>query len=289
MGAGIIGAIIGLFLGGPIGAIIGFFIGLACDKGSKKQEKQDKTNSLSSNSSLPNTSSKKQKEASDNKATPIKSQSSWTSSNNSKYSQRYSWEKPVSTNKYQALLDCVSDWDGYGLKHKWFVPYYPYYKHKNSATADMWSDWKFIWNFKNDEGTSYKAHQAALQRAIRLTESALRQAFHQRVHDLTFVCLPASSVSKNQRRFADFSRTVCQDLGMQNGFSHITITADATPKHKGGTGQPQKWYDSNFFQGKYVIIFDDVCTSGKSLKTEKAKLESMGAKVIGAITLAQTQ
>ena len=265
MGAGVIGAIIGLFCGGPIGAIIRFFIGLACEKSGKKQK--EKTNSLASStysSSLPTlhtASSKKQ-------------------------------EKTSNEDKYQTLLDCVSDWSEHeqqSIKHRWFVPYYPYRKYKSSATSDMWADWKFIWNFKNDEGTPSQAHTAALQRAIRLTESALRQTFHQKVSNLTLVCLPASSASKNQRRFAAFSRTVCQDLGMQDGFGHIRITADATPKHKGGTGEPKKWYDSSFFWGKYVIIFDDVSTSGKSLVKEKAKLESLGAKVIGAITLAQTQ
>jgi len=191
---------------------------------------------------------------------------------------------------YQTLLDCVSDWDEHenqSLKHKWFVPYYPYHKYKDSATADMWDDWKFIWNFKDGEPT--QEHEDALKRAIKLTESALRRTFRNNVDKLTLVCVPASSADKNNQRFKTFARTVCQDLGMNNGFGHIKITADATPKHKGGTGKPTKWYDSSFFRGKYVIIFDDVSTTGKSLVKEKAKLESLGAKVIGAITLAQTQ
>ena len=206
----------------------------------------------------------------------------------SEYSQQDPWDD--SEDEYQTLLACVSRWEEHvhqSIKHQWFVPYYPYYKYKESATADMRADWKFIWNFKDGEST--QAHDDALQRAIDLTESALRQTFRKNVDKLTLVCLPASSAKTNKWRFEKFSRAVCKDLGMENGFKHIKITADAAPKHSGGSGKPEKWYDSSFFRGKYVIIFDDVSTSGKSLVKEKAKLESLGTKVIGAITLAQTQ
>ena len=51
----------------------------------------------------------------------------------------------------------------------------------------------------------------------------------------------------------------------------------------------KKQYDEWFFNGKFIILFDDVRTSGASLEEEKSRLESFGAKIIGAITIAQTQ
>lgn len=42
------------------------------------------------------------------------------------------------------------------------------------------------------------------------------------------------------------------------------------------------------FKGKFVVLFDDVRTSGKSLEHERQTLEGFGATVICAITLGQT-
>ena len=52
---------------------------------------------------------------------------------------------------------------------------------------------------------------------------------------------------------------------------------------------PKKQYDKSFFLGSNIILFDDVRTSGQSIVRERNTLEAMGAKVIGVITIAQTQ
>ena len=191
------------------------------------------------------------------------------------------------------LLNCVSDWYTHtwnsSIKHKWFIDYYPYNRYQNIATSSMWADWKLVWNFKNDDRISITDHSIALQQVIKLTEDALKSTFGSKVNKLTLVCLTASNVENTKRRFEDFSRQICSHLGMSNGFEHIKIIKDAIPKHLGGDGKPQKQYDKEFFKSKYIILFDDVRTSGASLEEEKKRLESLGAKVIGAITIAQTK
>lgn len=191
------------------------------------------------------------------------------------------------------LLSCVSGWHSHGyygsIKHKWFIDYYPYNRYKDFATASMFADWKLVWNFKNDDRISPTEHSFALQKVIKLTEDTLRETFGNRVNKLTLVCLTASTERNTKRRFEEFSKRVCNDLGMDNGFEHIRITEDAVPKHIGGTGKAKKQYDEWFFNGKFIILFDDVRTSGASLEEEKSRLESFGAKIIGAITIAQTQ
>lgn len=196
-------------------------------------------------------------------------------------------------NLLNILFDCVSGWKTHNfyssIKHKWFIDYYPFYKYKNCATASIEADWHLVWNFKNDDRISAAEHFEALQKVIELTEDTLRNTFKNRVNKLTLVCLTASTVRGNKRRFEEFSRCVCNDLGMNNGFEHIRIIKDANlSKHDGGDGKTQKQYDKWFFKDKYIILFDDVRTSGASLEKEKSQLESFGAKVIGAITLAQT-
>lgn len=192
-----------------------------------------------------------------------------------------------------ALLNCVSNWHTHGhynpIKHKWFIDYYPYYKYKDLATASMTTDWKLVWNFKNSDSISSREHLSALQRVIKLTENTLKSTFGNKVNQLTLVCLTASTRKDTKRRFEEFSKRICNDLGMNNAFEHIQIIEDAIPKHLGGNGKPKKQYDEWFFKNKYIILFDDVRTSGNSIEKEKCQLESLGAKIIGAITIAQTQ
>jgi hypothetical protein len=190
------------------------------------------------------------------------------------------------------LPTCVSKWYTHtyhgSIKHKWFVDYYPYNRYKDDADSSMREDWRLVWDFKNDYRISSYDHSKALNKVIELTENALKAAFNGKVKYLTLVCLTASTNEATKDRYEDFSNRVCADLGMENGLNHIHIVSDAVPKHLGGNGRPKKQYDERFFKEKYVILFDDVRTSGASLELEKEKMMSMGAMVIGAITIAQT-
>lgn len=191
------------------------------------------------------------------------------------------------------LPNCVFSWSTHSnstIKHCWFVDYYSYNRYKNEADSSMWDAWHLVWNFKNDVSRiSSSDHRIALNRVIQLTENKLHSTFGDKVNYLTLVCLAASTSASTKSRFEVFADRVCSDLGMTNGFDYIRIISDAIPKHLGGNGFPEKSYNRQFFNGKYVILFDDVRTSGKSLELEKSQLESMGAKVIGAITIAQTK
>ena len=75
---------------------------------------------------------------------------------------------------------------------------------------------------------------------------------------------------------------------MINAYPHIRVTEDGNAKHDGGDGSHRVYYDSYFFNGKYVVLFDDVRTTGNSLEQERRTLEGFGAKVICAVTIAQT-
>ena len=190
-----------------------------------------------------------------------------------------------------SLQLCVESWYSHpyeGIKHKWFVDYYPYNKYRDSATPSMQADWKLVWNFKNDRNISPAVYQRTLDYVVKMTVDTLNSTFGPRTKYLTLVCLSASTAERTKQRFEEFSRRVCSALGMRNGYDYIRVVGDSTAKHEGGSGRPQKQYDSNFFNGSYIILFDDVRTSGGSLVKEKNTLETLGAKVIAAITIAQT-
>lgn len=192
-----------------------------------------------------------------------------------------------------SLPACVASWSSHSnscLKHKYFFDYYPYGTYKYHASASMRDTWRTIWHFKNDPDknvTSYE-HRSALQTVTNLVENALRSAFGSKTEYLTLVCLTASTQRKTELRFKDFAEQVCKDLNMNNAYPHIQVIEGGSAKHDGGDGSRKVSYDPYFFNGKYVVLFDDVRTTGHSLEQERRTMEELGAKVICAVTIAQT-
>ena len=176
------------------------------------------------------------------------------------------------------------------LKHKYFYDYYTYAVYKDNATSSMWNTWRTVWHFKNDpdKNVSSYEHDSAFQTVTRLVENELRSTFGSKTEYLTLVCLTASTQRKTELRFKDFAEKVCNDLNMTNAYSHIRVVEDGGARHDGGDGCRTVSHDRYFFNGKYVVLFDDVRTTGRSLEQERRILESLGAKVICAITIAQT-
>ena len=148
-----------------------------------------------------------------------------------------------------------------------------------------------MWNFKNDPNKNVSSweHKESLQTVICLVKNLLQSTFGSKTQYLTFVCLTASTQQKTEARYKEFSEIICNDLNMGNAFSYIRVIEDGNSKHDGGTGTRRVTYDNYFFRGKYVVLFDDVRTTGISLEREKQILEELGAKVICAITIAQTK
>ena len=76
---------------------------------------------------------------------------------------------------------------------------------------------------------------------------------------------------------------------MLNAYKHIHFKSDGDAKHLGGTEKANISFDEDFFKGKYVVMFDDIITSGKSMERMKKKLESFGAVVLGGISIGKTK
>ena len=192
-----------------------------------------------------------------------------------------------------SLPACVESWRSHSnssLKHIYFYDYYPYSKYKENASDGMWEAWRTVWHFKNDpsKNVSCFEHDTALRTITNLVEKALRSAFGTKTEYLTLVCLTASTQRKTELRYKEFADKVCKDLNMTNAYPHIRVIEDGSAKHDGGDGTRQVSYDSYFFKGKNIVLFDDVRTTGNSLEQERRTMEGFGAKVICAITIAQT-
>lgn len=200
-------------------------------------------------------------------------------------------EEDEKREKIRRMKACVSDWHvtRYGFYHAYL---YEYLKTTAPREADEyeWDIRHLIWAFKNDPNKQDRqySYRAALNEIVPKYERKLRDTFGSLLSDMTLVCLPASNSEKNRRRWQEFSKKVCSDLDMWNAYDYIHIEQEAIPKHLGGDGQAVLSFNQSFFNGKYVILCDDIKTTGSSLQRMKYKLESMGATVICSLTIGMT-
>lgn len=116
----------------------------------------------------------------------------------------------------------------------------------------------------------------------------LRDTFGSDLANLTFVCIPASTVVDNDRRYKNFSNSLCSTLGMRDAFPYITITKEKEQTHLGGTDEAEYSFNRAFFEGDKVVLFDDVVTRGHSMFAFKQFMEQLHATVICAISIGRT-
>lgn len=192
-------------------------------------------------------------------------------------------QKESSISEYETFLtrikSSVSGWGTvHGVPHYFFYYYYPV-RFQNVST-DSEEARRLVYRFK--DGADH-------ERVKDLVISKLRSTFSSSdLSQMTFVCIPASTISVNRSRYEAFSREVCSSLDMWNGFEHIAISREKTPSHLGGTDSAEYSFDRSFFKDKHVILFDDIVTRGGSVSSMKTNLESLGARVICAISIGRT-
>ena len=194
----------------------------------------------------------------------------------------------------QELMASVSNWplipSTQSLRFNYLMKYYPT-TCEFEASNDIWNGRWLIWNFKNTPGkTTPSQHQSALNSIIPSLVQLLRKTFGEKLDMLTLVCIPASSKEKTRLRYEQFSQIICSETGMQNAYQYITIQGERGAKHEGQTGGNQSIsLDKDFFREKNVLLFDDVITSGKSMRNWKNILEQQyGASVIAALAIGKT-
>lgn len=200
-------------------------------------------------------------------------------------------EKERKQRELEDIKQHISTWESIGnfIHVSYLFPYYP-------TTCDFqandleWANRWLVWNFKNTPGkTSSYEHNKALENLLPRISQLLSSTFGRDIYKLVLVCIPAASKANNDARYKEFSNKLTELTGMTNSFEHIQIVEDARPKHLGGTGNPTLHFDEDFFKDKYVMLFDDVITSGRSMIAFKIRLERMGAKVIAGMSIGKTK
>lgn len=179
------------------------------------------------------------------------------------------------------IHDAVSGWDSIkGIPYYHFYHYYP--TRFEDVTVESQRVRSLIYNFKDGIGMSYNTVAKIMASKLQSTFSA------EDLLSLTLVCIPASTIVDNNDRYTKFSTKLCNDTGMRNGFSHITITKEKSQSHLGGTDSAEYAYDKDFFKDAKVILFDDVVTRGRSMTQMKNALEGLGATIVCAMSIGRT-
>lgn len=105
---------------------------------------------------------------------------------------------------------------------------------------------------------------------------------------------PASCQRTTVRRYRRFSEVLCKRVGAINGFDYITVNGHRGKKHRDSSLRSENMLcyahiDMDFFRGKKVLVFDDICTTGKSSQAFISRLEEVGASVQMVLFLAKTK
>lgn len=177
------------------------------------------------------------------------------------------------------VKNAVSGWEKlHGIPYYFFYHYYP--TRFTDITPESRRVRNLIYNFK--DGIVNSDVIDIMKRKLTSTFSS------DDLSQMTLVCIPASSIADNVDRYSSFSERLCNALGMRNAFNHITIIKEKTQSHLGGSDNAEYRIDDNFFNGKYIILFDDVVTRGRSMLEFKNLLENRGATIICALSIGRT-
>ena len=163
-----------------------------------------------------------------------------------------------------------------------FLKYYPI-RIKNVGLEERTAR-QIVWDFK--DGNEYE--EVAIMTANRLIKQ-----FGNQVCNIVFSCVPASTAEKHEIRYKGFSNRVCELSGAMNGYDYVKVVNERVEVHKNRKKKDFKVeenveFDEGFFNGKQILVFDDVITRGKSYENFANKLETFGAEVLGGFFLSKT-
>ena len=195
------------------------------------------------------------------------------------------------------LKSCVANWIQPSRSTVSCFSLYYYYPTTCSwdASEDEWEIRNLVWDFKANPNRPQSIteiinrHQRSTNRVVPDIKRVLRRYFGSDVSQLTLVCIPSSKRIVTERRYKNFSTRLCNETGMANGYSYVYVVEEGEAAHLGGGVQARFSIDSSFFKERYVILFDDVITSGKSMERFKRLLESAGASVIAGLSIGKTK
>lgn len=165
----------------------------------------------------------------------------------------------------------------------WFCKYFP--KRIRNVGEKEIADRNLVYAFK--DGKAY-------EEVARMTASSMKEQYGETCTGIVFSPVPASTHKKNEIRYKAFCERVCELTGAINGYDHVKVCGERLSIHEHRKAEKEirkvsiLEFDEKWFDGKSVLVYDDVITRGMSYALYACQLESFGANVLGGIFLART-
>lgn len=165
----------------------------------------------------------------------------------------------------------------------WFCKYFPS-RIRNVGDKEK-ADRQLVYDFKDG-----RAYEEVAQR----TAAQMVASYGEKCSHIVFSPVPASTYTKNELRYKAFCQRVCELTGAINGYDYVSVSGERLTIHENRKAEKEVRkvniieFDAAFFNGKSVIVFDDVITKGLSYATYASQLERLGANVLGGMFLART-
>ena len=171
--------------------------------------------------------------------------------------------------------------------NKHIVAFYPYVPARfKNVSEDIKQYRELVYFFKSGE---------RYEEVAQLTAHKLKEEFGDKVKEIVFTCIPASSAEKNELRYKKFSERVCELSGAVNGYEHLKVIADKKAIHESRKKRSKQTdimqnivIDGEWFRNRSVVTMDDCLTSGKSWTALGSKLEEFGAEILAGYFLSKT-
>ena len=109
------------------------------------------------------------------------------------------------------------------------------------------------------------------------------------LRNVCYVCIPASCKRTTNVRYKVFSNELCDMTGMVNAFDHVNVDRSRRKFHIARQRECNYSLDDKYFSRKKVVVFDDICTTGKSSEKFIEDIERCGAEVVLVLYLAKTK
>jgi phosphoribosylpyrophosphate synthetase len=111
--------------------------------------------------------------------------------------------------------------------------------------------------------------------------------------DWVVLFIPASNAYRTFQRFHSLASYISSQIGVKATLDGIKTNANSIPVHQGGLGRfvnktDQFTFNTSVFQGKSVILIDDVITSGNSFENCASALIENGAQSVDGLFVAKT-
>lgn len=164
---------------------------------------------------------------------------------------------------------------------KYAIMQYTPQRYMRRADFDTQEDMRHLLDFK--QGRRYATKWAADLVARTLAPMDLT--------DTIIVCIPASCEQTNKRRYKRFSASVCEKCKAINGFEHIQVIGKREKVHisRRHDQESNVRIDTDYFNGKRVLLIDDICTTCSTANAFIERMKAAGADVRMTLFLAKTK